>query len=266
MSAPSDLHTADLSAGLATRWLGKTELHVIAITGSTNADLLARAADAPHGAVLIADRQTAGRGRHERMWLDQPGKDLLLSVLLRPRVATEFLASFVLAAGVAAHRTVAPLVPDPVGLKWPNDVLARGKKICGILCQSDLSRAEPVLVVGFGLNVNSRAALRPPELHDTATSLYDLTGREHRRDEIARDLLRHLEAMYESWVRDRVAVFGLWEARHALRGQAIRVHEDRMTYEVRAIGLDEHGRLVVEIDGARRVVDSGDVFPREGSS
>jgi BirA family transcriptional regulator, biotin operon repressor / biotin---[acetyl-CoA-carboxylase] ligase len=186
----------ELNALLRTRALGRTAEHHATID-STNRRALAWAeAGAPHGALVIADHQSAGRGRRGRTWTDQPGLNLLFSVVLRTGMPVEQLPLLALAAGVAVAEGIAtftePLAP---ALKWPNDVLLDGRKTCGILPESRLGRAEAVVALGVGINVNQ--AHFPPELGDTATSLRLATGRTLPRRELLACVLEHLERWIE---------------------------------------------------------------------
>ncbi len=290
MTPAADLHFAAIQQQLRTAQFGRTALRVVDATGSTNADLLAAAADAPHGAVLIADRQTAGRGRKQREWWSQPGKDLLLSLLLRPPVDAERLPALVYAAGLAAWETISRALGSPASrrqhdsgrqdgggpsgrfanLKWPNDVLVDGRKICGILCESlapplpgeigpdnkiSRSSASPAksstltpVVVGFGVNVNSPAATRTPEQRALAVSLLDVTGEPHDRAALAASLLAEFENQYERWLADPLATLRAWEARARLAGRRVRVRDESGAYAATAVGIDDAGRLLVAPD------------------
>lgn len=170
------------------RWLGqpvghwRTEwrlpaLHVFERLPSTN-DLARQLArdGAPHATTLLADEQTAGRGRQGRVWTAPRGSSLLLSMILRPASpAAEVLLSIRL--GLAAARAIEAIAPVRVGLKWPNDLLIDGRKVAGILCEGGRDAAGGAFVVGgIGVNVNQSAADWPPELHGQAVSLRQCTG------------------------------------------------------------------------------------------
>lgn len=146
--------------------------------GSTNEEALRRAAEgAPEGLVIVTDRQTAGRGRLGRSWWDAPGASLLFSIVLRPsiEVARWPLLGIAMACAVAEAGGEAAQVA--LDLKWPNDVLFAGKKLCGVLAESRVpSPGSPALVVGAGINVNQRAEDFPEELRDRATSLRIAAG------------------------------------------------------------------------------------------
>lgn len=168
------------------------------VTESTNADAAAWARDgAPEGGLVLAEQQTAGRGRLGRTWLAEPGQNLTFSLVLRPRLAADRLGLLTLAAGLAvAEALEAIAAPRPVAIKWPNDVLIDGRKGCGILTESvfDGSPRPSYAVVGIGLNVNQTAF--PPELKNQATSLALAVGRPVPRAPLLADLLLRLEVHY----------------------------------------------------------------------
>jgi BirA family transcriptional regulator, biotin operon repressor / biotin---[acetyl-CoA-carboxylase] ligase len=252
----SALNADRLRELLTTQALGRAEMTLLAETGSTNADALAMAAkDAPHGTVVAAEFQTAGRGRHSRRWESTPGADLLVSVLLRPQTPLEFQPSMVLAAGLAARATLEPSLPEAPQLKWPNDLLVAGRKICGILC----AQGSGAVVVGLGLNVNSTTEQRPPELAGLATSLQEITGQAHDRTALLAQWLGHLERFFFAWEADRAAVMAQWEDAADLRGRRVNIDADTGAFGGIAAGIDAHGRLLVDVAGERRLVTSGDL-------
>ena len=165
------------------------QLDVVERTGSTNADLLARAAAGEDiaGAVFIAEQQTAGRGRNGRSW-SSPRAQITLSVGVDAGgVPPDAWGWVPLATGVAVVDAVAAVTGVEAGLKWPNDVLANGRKLAGIL--AEVAAAQPAIVVGIGLNVTLRDDEVP---HADATSLRTLGGETPDRDRLARAMLHEL--------------------------------------------------------------------------
>ena len=139
---------------------------------STNDEVLRRAADgAPEGLVIATDEQTAGRGRQGRTWWDAPGRSLLFSVLLRPGIPLARFPLLGMAMACAMSEAGSAITGEPLAVKWPNDVLHAGRKLCGILAESRPGAAGHVLVVGAGINVNQEAGDFPDELRSRATSL-----------------------------------------------------------------------------------------------
>jgi len=246
-----------------------TKLDLRTETGSTNADVAAAArAGAAEGLVVVAERQTAGRGRLGRVWQSPARAGLAVSVLLRPvRAAAVHHGWLPLLVGVAAVEAVAKVARAEASLKWPNDLLIGGRKLAGILAEAVPGpRGQPeesAVVVGIGLNVTVRADELPgPE----ATSLLLAGAESTDRDPLLRELLRGLARWYERW-RDAAGdpeVSGLRRAyldRCDTVGQDVRVMlPDGQDLVGEAATVDEVGRLVViDLDGTRQVVAAGDV-------
>ncbi len=147
---------------------------------STNDEAFRRAEEgAPEGLVVVAGTQTSGRGRYGRSWHDVPGDSLLLSVLLRPEIPAPAWPLFALAMAASVAETGQETARAALGVKWPNDVVCRGRKLCGVLAESRGASAEGrgTLVIGAGINVHQGADDFPPELRDHATSLHlEATG------------------------------------------------------------------------------------------
>lgn len=166
---------------------------------STNLYLRRLADTAADGTAVIAASQTAGRGRSGRSFLSPEG-GLYLSVLLRPELAPERLPSLTPLAAVAVCRAVEAACGARCGIKWPNDVLLEGKKICGILFESVLGREKPCVIVGIGINANT--ASFPEELRAIAGSIAAVTGQRVDLNALAAALLRELDALYARWLTD----------------------------------------------------------------
>ena len=257
MTASSAFDIAALRAGLAAPW---QQLDIVERTESTNADLLARAAAGEDiaGAVLIAEQQTAGRGRNGRVW-SSPGAQLTMSVGVGtghvPPGAWGWLP---LATGVAVVDAVAAVAGVEAGLKWPNDVLARGRKLAGIL--TEVAAAQRFIVVGIGLNVT----LRDDEVPDAeATSLRSLGVEAPDRAQVARALLAVLGTRIDSWRAANGADDGLiadYRAHSVTIGSAVRaiLPGGRDVVGV-ARSIDEQGRLHIDSDGGTVAVSAGDV-------
>lgn len=255
MSA-SAFHALDAKAiqrVLTTTTLGRT-LHVLDITASTNT-LAARLAqeDAPHGTVVVAESQSAGRGRLGRHWYSPPGKNLYCSVLLRTPVTRERLGRWLswtpLMAALAAARaihTVAGLSPS---IKWPNDVLLGNRKVGGVLCESgDLNSAAPYVVVGLGLNVNIQAIEFPDELREIATSLAAEAQRQFDRAVLLAAFLSDLEARCESFLAGHEAdVHREYGRQCSTVGRRVRVE---LAHGERVEGLADS----IQQDGSLRVI------------
>ncbi len=240
------------------------ELSWVERTGSTNTDLLAAARAGAPEQVLVADEQTAGRGRLGRTWSAPPGASLLCSVLVRePRPVVEG-ALITIALGLAARTAVARTAGVDLGLKWPNDLVAVGagsdggdRKVAGMLAESVVEGDRLVAVVaGIGINVDWPDEL-PADLAGIATSLRHLTGRAPDRAELLVELLVDLEDRLAASAVDLLAAY---RAASATIGRSVRVEDSSGAWSGRAVGVDEHGALEVELaDGTRRTVHAADV-------
>lgn len=216
---------------------------------------------APEGTVVIADGQTKGRGRLKRIWQSPPGLNLYLSCLLRPDLAPADASQITLTAGVAVAEAIARFCPEGVGLKWPNDVQIRGRKVCGILTEMrmDVDRL-PVLVVGIGLNVNIRRADFDPAHRATATSLREETGRILSREEVAFELCSRFEKWYRLFLGTGFApVRQAWLACSEMTGRQVRVLFNQEVQEGRVVGIDRDGALLLtDASGALKRITAGD--------
>jgi BirA family biotin operon repressor/biotin-[acetyl-CoA-carboxylase] ligase len=241
-----------------------TALDVVEAIGSTNAELVARAArdddadDAREGVVLVAEHQVTGRGRLDRVWSSPPRAGLTVSVLLRPDVPAARRGWLPLLTGVALAESVREVTGVQVSLKWPNDLLAGdGRKLAGILAES----AGTSVVVGVGLNVTTTAA----ELPETATSLSGVLGSSVDRAPVLLAFLRALEVRYRRWtaVLGDPVVSGLAEdylAWCSTVGTTVSVTlPDGSTLEGVAEAVDWDGRLMVAAPGGPVALASGDV-------
>jgi BirA family transcriptional regulator, biotin operon repressor / biotin---[acetyl-CoA-carboxylase] ligase len=269
------LDAAALRSELVGTGLGWRHLDVVEQTGSTNADLLARAAAGTDitGAVLIAEHQTAGRGRHGRGWSASPRAQITMSVAVSVvDVPTTGWGWLSLATGVAVVDAVTPLLQGTgmeLGLKWPNDVLAgppdsKGK-LAGILAEV----ARPVVVIGLGLNVTQA----PEEVDGPgATSLLDLGVAAPDREQLVRGVLRELGGRIVAWQAARGADWQLaadYRARSLTIGARVRAELPGGKEIVgTASAVDDHGRLCLETKGAAGnetvVVSAGDVVHLRG--
>ena len=221
---------------------------------STQTVAFALAADgAADRTVVVAQAQTAGRGRHGRLWLDEPGASLLTSIILRPRLEPARLPTLSLAAGVAVVEALERVTGLKPRLKWPNDVLVDGRKLAGILLESRIG-PSPLVVLGIGVNLAQRVF--PADLAERATSVRLATGRRVDADALLTALLESLDAWRtrletEGWapIRER------WRALTETLGRRVSID----SVEGVAVDVDEDGALIVAEGDVRRRVVAGEV-------
>jgi BirA family transcriptional regulator, biotin operon repressor / biotin---[acetyl-CoA-carboxylase] ligase len=234
-------------------------------TGSTNDDARRAAArGAPSGSAFLAEAQTHGRGRGGHSWHSPPGENLYLSLLVRPAIPAASLAPLALAAGVAVAEIIearlaalADALRVPVRIKWPNDVLAGGRKVAGILVEGQL-RGDTVQSLVLGVGVNVRARSFPEEITARATSLALLGCEELDRSSLAAELLAALAGAVSRYEASGLQSFAeALAARDALRGRRLSVGEIGGL----GAGIDEGGRLLIvpHGGGAPVPVTSGEI-------
>lgn len=204
------------------------------------------------GAVAVCDEQTAGRGRLGRTWTAPRGTAILCSVLLEPPPERP-LAQLSLVGGLAVAETVEAATGAAAGIKWPNDVLLGGRKVAGVLAEA----AGGAVVLGIGLNVNQTVDELPSDARVTAGSLLTAGGEPRERAPLLARLLLALERLYDRWNGGGLtAVHAGLVVRDVLRGRRVAVDGAAGV----AAGIDGAGRLVVEIGGHRRAVESGEIL------
>ena len=254
------MFAAEVAAGLSTQWLGHSHLHHARI-GSTNDDAAAWAQDgAPHGALVTADAQDAGRGRFGRVWHSPAGAHVYASVVLRPEIAPNNevgrrWAGLGLAVGVGLREGLLQWW-DGIGLKWPNDLVVGDRKLAGILCEARWIGSAPQIVVGFGINVKSVAW--PEELR--AVALGDL-GVDVSPSAVLIAVLDALEPVLDAFATDGfAAVRERYEAACVSLGREVRVSRgDGEGALVFAEALDPDGALLVRGEGGLVRVDAGEL-------
>ena len=226
------------------------------LVGSTNdhaRDLAV--AGAPHGTVVTAERQTAGRGRQGRTWSAPPGRALTLSVLVR--LAPASFEPLPLAVPIAVAESCEAVAPVKCRIKWPNDVWVEDLKVSGVLIEA--RPQEGWAVIGIGLNVDTALDELADELRGTASSLRIASGAPVDREAALDELLARLEA----WIArlgDPVGVVEAFRERDALQGQRIAWSSGQVRHEGEARGIDDDGALVVFTDAGERVrLDAGEV-------
>jgi BirA family biotin operon repressor/biotin-[acetyl-CoA-carboxylase] ligase len=278
-----DYTIGNIQAKLGTLFLGKRmQLHPQ--VGSTN-DLVREAGreGAPEGLVILAEEQVRGRGRIGRTWTAPPGSSILCSVLLRPRFPPQQGFYLTIAASLAILRAIRKLTVDgrrwtvdhrsqitstksairnpKVAIKWPNDVLMNGRKVAGVLCESEFNGGEwAFAVAGFGINVNMPGE-KFGELRARATSLSAELGHEIDRAALLALVLEELEACYLALQDGRMQpTFQAWADALETLGKRVTVSEPGGTITGMAMRVDPDGALIVKADtGTERRVLAGDV-------
>lgn len=249
IGVPDRYNAAELLGSLSTKTMGRTiKLYDSVESTQTVAHKLAEQG-AVEGTLVLAERQTAGRGRMGRSWHSPKGKGVWMSLILRPQIPLHFTPQLTLLVAVALCRTIRQIEPLPVAIKWPNDLLIDGKKISGILLESSAEDERlHYVIAGVGVSVNLQADDYPEELRGIAASLRMASGKEWSRSGLIRMFLAQFETLYglynaEGFEPIRVA----WEALAVSLGKPIRARTPKGDVEGTAESIDEMGALLVRL-------------------
>ncbi len=261
--APDRMHPALIFQRLETSRYGRN-LVCLDECDSTNIRARTLAQEgAPDGTVVVAQEQTAGRGRRGRSWVSEPDCNIYMSLVLRPPVRPEEAPKLTLAAALAVQQAVARVCGAEAGIKWPNDLLLRERKFCGILTElsADVESIH-FAVVGIGVNVN--ALEFPPEIAEVATSIRAYTGERVERNTLCAAILLELERLMELWQEQGFAsLMERYRQKSVTLGQNVRI--SGVNSEVTGVvdDFDEMGRILLRTEtGEIQTIVSGDVTLR----
>jgi len=217
---------------------------------------------AAEGSVLIALQQSGGRGRQDRSFVSPEG-GLYLSMLLTPYCDPQQSLSLTPCTAVAVHRAIDKLCGIQADIKWPNDLLIDGKKVCGILCESLFFQGQQKLIVGVGLNVSTPPEAFGAELSYTAGSILSLTGAAPSIEEAAEALILELDRMYRDWQADYRCCLDEYRQRCISCERPVLLLRGDESKEAYALGIDEDYALVVRYeDGSEETIKTGEVSLR----
>ena len=259
---PDPIDPAKLADGIQGGHFGR-QIKVLHSTVSTQEDarLLAEQG-APEGTVVLAEEQTGGRGRMGKAFFSPYGKGIWMSLILRPKQPVHLAQQLTLLAGVAIRRAILKTTGIEAGIKWPNDLLVDGKKVCGILLESatedDMVR---YCIAGIGISVNLKDEDYPDELRPIATSLKIALGSSVNRNDLIISILHEMESLYGLYNEEGFQpIASLWETSSITMNRAVSVHSSGGVLSGTAEGLHPSGALLVRTDAGELVpVFSGDI-------
>lgn len=263
-SSPDIILPVEIAAGLTCRIFGKRIFSYQSI-GSTNetAHIFA-VAGLPEGTIIVAEKQSKGRGRLGRKWHSSPGKGLYFSIILRPKMPLAQTPGLSLIAGLAVVRAIYAAAGLKVSMKWPNDILNDGKKLAGILVEleAELDRVDYV-IVGIGVNVSHQKKDFSRQLSRTATSLKIAGGREVTRAALLQSILLQFEKFYDNFCHHGLKYIGteLLECSSVL-GKKVSLSMGKKKITGLAVGFDDNGGLLIKNKNGVRAYSAGDVTTR----
>lgn len=266
VQAPDILSQSELVSRMDTAWAGRN-VYYFAETDSTNqqAKRLAEAG-APHGTLVVADMQTAGKGRRGRSWQQNPGETIAMTLILRPDFPPEYASMITLAAAHSVVKGIEKVTDMLPMIKWPNDVIVNRKKVCGILTEMGMNLEDGSIdhvVVGIGINVNQTEF--PEDIRDIATSLRLEGSGSVQRSSLIAEVMRAFEQDYELLV-ERKCLSGIldeYNARLINKDAAVKVLDPKGEFAGISLGINERGELLVKKeDGTVAEVYAGEVSVR----
>lgn len=263
ISEPNLLLKSQIASYLDTEWAASELLVFDEVDSTNNVAKIQAEKNAPHGTLVVSDVQTAGRGRRGRPWQSPAGTGIWMSLLIRPDIEPRNASMLTLVMALAVRSGIEQIAGISCGIKWPNDIVGDGKKVCGILTEMS---AEPDcvnhIVIGVGINVLDEAF--PEDIRDVAASIYGLSGEKINRSQLIALIMKEFERVYAEFIRTQ-DLSGLLEEynRYLLNtGREVRVLDPAGAYTGTSQGIDKTGRLIVDTGSEVKKVVSGEVSVR----
>lgn len=263
VSAPDLMNKVELESIRNTTWAGQ-EIYYYDVTDSTNIRAKELAEEGhPGGTLVVADRQEAGRGRRGRSWDSPPGTGIFMTLLLKPEMNPNHASMLTLVAAMAVARAISKCANTEALIKWPNDIVIGGKKICGILTEMS-AQFDFInhIVIGIGINVHNEHF--PEEIAETAGSILLQTGKRIRRAELIEQILEQFEHYYAIFMETE-DLSGLVKEYNSIlvnMNKSVRVLDPKEPFEGKAMGITKKGELIVDTWESRKMVSSGEVSVR----
>lgn len=263
VSAPDLMNKVELESIRNTTWAGQ-EIYYYDVTDSTNIRAKELAEEGhPGGTLVVADRQEAGRGRRGRSWDSPSGTGIFMTLLLKPDMNPNHASMLTLVAAMAVARAISKCADTEAFIKWPNDIVIGGKKICGILTEMS-AQFDFInhIVIGIGINVHNEHF--PEEIAETAGSILLQTGKRIRRAELIEQILEQFEHYYAIFMETE-DLSGLVKEYNSIlvnMNKSVRVLDPKEPFEGKAMGITKKGELIVDTWESRKMVSSGEVSVR----
>lgn len=269
ITSPDCLYPWEITPNLNTNFIGKRVIHHHQLLSTNDEAKKMVRTKTSEGTVIVTEDQIGGRGRLGRQWYGVKGMDIAFSVVLYPKIMPTEAPRFSMLAAVAVANAIEQTCGLRVGIKWPNDLLVDGRKVCGILVEmgAEMDRVK-YIVLGIGLNVNSTAEMWPDKIKSNTTSLCQQLGAPVNRVELLRSILCHLEELYLQWRKEGFApVMAAWRSCCVSQQCPARIQTIHGDYTGWVEGVDDSGALLLRLeDGTVQSFMSGDVSLRPSGS
>lgn len=264
VSAPDVMDAAELKSIWKPKWVGCEILYFDSIDSTnTKAQELAEKGY-PSGTLVVADKQIAGKGRRGRNWESPSGCGIFMTLMLKPDINPNNASMLTLVSALAVAKALADITGKDAKIKWPNDIVIDGRKVCGILTEMS-AQFDYInnIVIGIGINVNNSSF--PEEISATASSLRLLSGgKKYRRAEIIEKIMEYFEKYYSIFLEteDLSALVNEYDAMLVNMKKQVKVLDPKEPFEGKAMGITKTGELIVDTWESRKLVSSGEVSVR----
>lgn len=264
MAAPDLMTEAEIKSLMHTEWVAKEVLYFDTIDSTnTKAQELAEKGY-PSGTLVVADKQESGKGRRGRSWVSPSGTGIFMTLMIKPDINPNNASMLTLVAALAVAKAITSVTGEEALIKWPNDIVVNGKKVCGILTEMN-AQFDYInhIVVGIGINVHNESF--PEEISQMASSLMiEAGGKRFHRAQIIAETMAYFEQYYDTFLKtqDLSALVREYDELLVNRNKSVRVLDPKEPFDGKAMGITPKGELIVETWESRKLVSSGEVSVR----
>lgn len=264
MAAPDLMTEAEIKSLMHTEWVAKEVLYFDTIDSTnTKAQELAEKGY-PSGTLVVADKQESGKGRRGRSWVSPSGTGIFMTLMIKPDINPNNASMLTLVAALAVAKAITSVTGEEAMIKWPNDIVINGKKVCGILTEMN-AQFDYInhIVVGIGINVHNESF--PEEISQMASSLMiEAGGKRFHRAQIIAETMSYFEQYYDTFLKtqDLSALVREYDELLVNRNKSVRVLDPKEPFDGKAMGITSKGELIVDTWESRKLVSSGEVSVR----
>lgn len=264
MAAPDLMTEAEIKSLMHTEWVAKEVLYFDTIDSTnTKAQELAEKGY-PSGTLVVADKQESGKGRRGRSWVSPSGTGIFMTLMIKPDINPNNASMLTLVAALAVAKAITSVTGEEAMIKWPNDIVVNGKKVCGILTEMN-AQFDYInhIVVGIGINVHNESF--PEEISQMASSLMiEAGGKRFHRAQIIAETMSYFEQYYDTFLKtqDLSALVREYDKLLVNRNKSVRVLDPKEPFDGKAMGITPKGELIVDTWESRKLVSSGEVSVR----
>lgn len=264
MAAPDLMTEAEIKSLMHTEWVAKEVLYFDTIDSTnTKAQELAEKGY-PSGTLVVADKQESGKGRRGRSWVSPSGTGIFMTLMIKPDINPNNASMLTLVAALAVAKAITSVTGEKAMIKWPNDIVVNGKKVCGILTEMN-AQFDYInhIVVGIGINVHNESF--PEEISQMASSLMiEAGGKRFHRAQIIAETMSYFEQYYDTFLKtqDLSALVREYDELLVNRNKSVRVLDPKEPFDGKAMGITPKGELIVDTWESRKLVSSGEVSVR----